>query len=182
MDNKYQNTIIYKIVCNDLLVKDFYIGHSTNLKQRKYLHSKSCKNENDKLYNSKLYKKIRDNGGFNNWDIILVEKHPCNDINEAKKRERYFIEELKPTLNGNLPTRNMNEWRKDNKDHIQKYEKEYREKHKEHYQEIRKKHDEIYREKNKEKFKEHIECECGQTYTIKHKSRHLKTKKHLENI
>ena len=31
----YQNTIIYKIRCKDLNIKDVYVGHTTNFIQRK---------------------------------------------------------------------------------------------------------------------------------------------------
>ena len=31
----YKNTIIYKIVCNDLKIKDTYVGHTTDFKSRK---------------------------------------------------------------------------------------------------------------------------------------------------
>ena len=30
----YENTEIYKIICLDIDVKEFYIGHTTNIKQR----------------------------------------------------------------------------------------------------------------------------------------------------
>ena len=38
----YQNTIIYKIVSNDLNVKDFYIGHTTDYRCRKNSHKSRC--------------------------------------------------------------------------------------------------------------------------------------------
>jgi hypothetical protein len=31
----YQNTVIYKIVCNDLSIKDLYVRHTTNFRKRK---------------------------------------------------------------------------------------------------------------------------------------------------
>ena len=51
----YSNTVIYKITCRDLNIKDLYVGHTTNFVQRKYSHKQSCinsKNINYK-YNSK---------------------------------------------------------------------------------------------------------------------------------
>ena len=47
----YQNTIIYKIVCNDLNVKDVYVGHTTDFTKRKSHHKSSCNNHNSKVHN-----------------------------------------------------------------------------------------------------------------------------------
>ena len=30
---------------------------------------------------------IRENGDWNNWSMIEIEKYPCNDDNEARARE-----------------------------------------------------------------------------------------------
>ena len=94
----YQNTIIYKIVCNDLTVKDLYIGCTTDFKRRKSEHKNWC---NAPLKG--LYECIYNNGGWSNWSMIEIEKYPCNDGNEARKKERYWVEELKATLNNNKP-------------------------------------------------------------------------------
>jgi hypothetical protein len=32
----YENTIIYKIVCNNLNINDCYVGHTTDFTRRKY--------------------------------------------------------------------------------------------------------------------------------------------------
>ncbi len=55
----YSNTIIYKIVCNDINIKDTYVGHTTNFVQRKYAHKQGVNNSKSYNYNSKLYKFIR---------------------------------------------------------------------------------------------------------------------------
>ena len=41
----YQNTIIYKIVCNDLNVKDVYVGNTTDFTKRKWSHKSDCYND-----------------------------------------------------------------------------------------------------------------------------------------
>ena len=41
----YTNTIIYKIVCNDLNITDLYVGSTTDFTNRKYNHKSSCNNE-----------------------------------------------------------------------------------------------------------------------------------------
>jgi hypothetical protein len=106
----YQNTIIYKIVCNDLNIKDCYVGSTTNFIKRKCGHKTSCNNPNDKSYKLfYVYKFIRNNGGWDNFSMIEIEKYPCNDSNEAHKRERYQMELLGATLNSQNAYRSKEE-------------------------------------------------------------------------
>ena len=81
-----------------------------------------------KNYNLKIYNTIRNNGGFENWSMIEIEKfQDCNDINEASARERYWYELLNAKLNTNYPARNDKKYHENNKEKIQNYQKEYRE-------------------------------------------------------
>ena len=89
----YQNTIIYKIVCNNLAITDCYVGHTTDFNRRKSRHKHSCYYEEKKI-NRNIYKTIRDNGGWENWTMVEIEKFPCADRNEAAARERYWYEQL----------------------------------------------------------------------------------------
>ena len=81
----YSKCCIYKIehIENESLV---YVGHTTNFVKRKGQHKNSCKNENGKAFNLKLYQMIRDNGGFDMFKMIEVEKYPCKDKREAERR------------------------------------------------------------------------------------------------
>lgn len=111
----YSKTVIYKIVCNDLNITDLYVGHTTNFIKRKYAHKKVCNTETDKGYNFKIYKMIRDNGGWDNWTMIEIEKYSCNDGNKSHARERYWYEELNANMNSNIPNRINKEYNKINK-------------------------------------------------------------------
>ena len=68
----YQNTVIYKLVCNDLNVPYTYVGHTTDFTKKKYAHKYSCNNVKDKSYNFKVYQTIRENGGWVNWTMLMV--------------------------------------------------------------------------------------------------------------
>ena len=141
----FQNTVIYKIVCNDLNIEDVYVGHTTNFTKRKCSHKSASTNQNCLKYNIKIYKTIREHGGFENWSMIEIEKYPCNDLQEASKKERYYFELLNARLNMVNPSRSQKEYREINKDKI----KMYKEKHKKHlnlYQDE-------YRENNLEKMR-----------------------------
>ena len=124
---KYENTIIYKIVCNDLNIKDVYVGHTTDFRSRKNQHKCAITNSNNKKYNNKLYNTIRENKGWDNYSMIEIEKFPCNDRNEATKRERFWYEELNAKLNMINPNRSNKEWNKINYA-IKSQEKEYKQK------------------------------------------------------
>ena len=117
----YQNTIIYKIVCNDLNVKDLYVGHTTDFKRRKSQHKRRCNNENDTHYNLKIYKIMRENGGWDNWIMVEIEKYTCNDSKEATSRERLWFETLQAKMNSIYPQRTIEEYRQENKEKIKEY-------------------------------------------------------------
>jgi len=186
----YGNGLIYKLCCNDTNIKEEYVGSTVDFTERKRCHKKSCNNVNGKIYNLKVYQFIRENGGFENWSMVLIEKYPCNDILELKSRERYFIELLKSRLNCCIPTRTKKEWRNDNKETIKEKDKVYREGHKETIKE----RDKVYREEHKETIKEYYEehkeeilerqnervvCECGCESSRSNLPRHRQSQKHI---
>ena len=99
----YSNTVIYKIINNDVTVADCYVGSTTNFIQRKQVHKSTCHNATHTSYNSNVYKVIRDFGGWENWSMLELEKYPCKDKNEATLRERHWVDLLSATLNTNNP-------------------------------------------------------------------------------
>ena len=141
----YSRTVIYKIVCNDLSITDVYVGHTTDFIKRK------CKHKSETIKNRiKLYETIRQNGGWENYSMIEIEKYPCIDSNEARSRERYWYEVLKANLNTQYPQQTKQEYTENNKDKIREYKKEYYEKNKDKVKE----HNKEYYENNKDKVKE----------------------------
>ena len=99
-DIDYSNTIIYKIICNDKTINDVYVGHTTNFTKRKYLHKSACANLYNKL---KIYNIIRQNGDWDNWDMVEIAIYNCKDKTEARIKEQQHYEELKSTLNSCPP-------------------------------------------------------------------------------
>jgi hypothetical protein len=176
----YSKVIMYKIVCNDLNIKDCYIGHTTDFITRKSGHKNNCNNEKRRDYNIKVYNIIRDNGGWNNWSMIKIEDYPCNSKLDALKRERELIEELKANLNCVIPLRTYKEYYEDTLIYQKERHKIYRENNKDKIKNNLK----FYNEDNKDKLREKFNCDCGGHYTYSGISTHLKTKKHklfLEN-
>lgn len=121
----YSNTIIYKIVCKNTDITDCYVGHTTNFNNRKREHKSRTTQQNSKESNVKSYKFIRENGGWDNWDMIMIEEFPCENQLQAKSRERYWIESIKPTLNQTTPNRPQQEWTNDNIDKVKEYKRNW---------------------------------------------------------
>ena len=184
MENKYHQGKIYKIVCN--ITGLCYVGSTTytKLSQRLSCHRTSFKywknNQNGTTCSSF---KVLEN---ENYDIILIENCACENVDELRKRERYFIETTE-CVNLIVPTQTRKEYREKNKDKIQEYNHKYKEEHHDTLLEKAK----AYREKNPDKIqannKKHIElppilCECGLYYTYNHKLRHMKSKTHINRI
>jgi len=171
----YFETCIYKLVhFDDLNDNNIYVGHTTNMTKRKCEHKSRCNNPNSKEHNHKKYQFIRENGGWDKWDMILVEKYPCDNVHEAKKRERYWITQLKASLNVDIPTRTNKEYREDNKEYIKEWFKNYDQKPE------RKENHNKYREANREKIAEKITCDCGAIHRRDFTARHRKTIKHQD--
>ena len=177
-EKDYSNTVIYKIVCNDLTITDVYVGHTTDFTKRKNSHKSYCINSNSSKHNIKLYSIIRLNGGWENWTMLQIEKYPCKDVYEARNRERYWFEILNCNMNYQCPNRKKTEYYIVNKER----KKEIYEKNKESILEKRKN----YYEKNKVKIQEKNsvihKCICEGHYTGHRKNRHEKTILHQEYI
>jgi hypothetical protein len=103
VDIDYSNTLFYKISCKDTSVSEVYIGHTTNFVQRKSCHKQSCNNSKAANHDCKLYKFIRDNGGWDNWRMDIVAYHECNDHYAARKKEQELFLFYKATLNSIEP-------------------------------------------------------------------------------
>jgi hypothetical protein len=99
--------------------------------------------------------------------MIVIEKYPCNDNNEARTRERYWYEQLNANLNQKKPIRTEEEYREYSKmyqhtEQRKKYIEEHREQASERsriYYETNKEEilqkDKEYYEKNKEQILEY---------------------------
>jgi hypothetical protein len=159
---------IYKIYCKDENVKDCYVGSTKDFNRRKAVHKFDSKKKD-----LKLYKFMFDNGGFNNFNIEIIETLICENKNEALIRERFWIEELKASLNKCIPSRTKKEYREY---WINSFD----------YSNHRKNSDKIYRENNKDKLNQEASekclCICGNYYTKRHKARHEKSKKHQDYL
>ena len=99
----YSKTYFYKIVCRDLSVNGLYIGHTTHFTKRKYTHKCNCNNLSGSKYNYEICSFIRQNGNWDNFDMIQIEECSLTNKREAEKREREIYEMLGANLNMRKP-------------------------------------------------------------------------------
>lgn len=170
---------IYKLECKNIEeCADIYIGSTYEWEKRKKKHKETSIYPKMEGHDQLKYKTMREYGGWDNWDMIELEK--CDIIiqtdEEAHKIEQRWIDETGATLNMKDAYRG--------KEKLQAYQKEYTAEWRRENAEYKKEQDRIYREKNAEEIKakknQKFTCECGGKYTNSHKQEHLKTTKHKE--
>ena len=192
----YSKTHFYKIVCKDTNISDCYVGHTTDFTKRKNQHKTRCCNPENPKHHLNVYKCIRENGGWNNWEMVLIDTIKFENNLEARAKEREFTEQIKPSLNIFKPMRTeaeennyYKEYYYKNIDRIKPIRKKYRDEHAEEYRQDRKNNPEKYRALDRQNYlkrppkyfeeqKRKVECFCGGAYTKSNKAVHFKTKTH----
>lgn len=179
----------YQIVCKDETVKESYVGSTVCLKDRKITHKYHCINPDSKKYNFKVYKFIRDNGGWFNWKFVILDTKECINEYEAYRIEKQYINELKSALNSYSPLSGLTkkeyykQYRQDHKENIKKKLKQYRQENKEKLSEKAKQYREDHKEKILQQKKEPYCCLiCKGHYTHSNMSRHFTLIKHLKHL
>ena len=195
---QYSHSKVYKIT-NSINDK-FYIGSTAaqnkTLKDRMDNHKK-CANDISGRRNSVLYNNMRELG-IHHFKIELIEEMCFNTKRELVEREQYYIDLMKPQLNQFRSIANPH-YEKDrylrdknkrlllskmyyenNKDHIAETGKQYRIDNNEHIKEQKQQYRINNKEAIQERKKQIIVCECGINTNSSHKSRHIKSKQHLE--
>ena len=109
--SRYSNSIVYKLCCTDVSVTDIYVGSTCNFAKRKSQHKSKCLNESAAKHNLPVYQYIRENGGWENWQMVQLLSFSCQTPREKELKEREFVDLLKPKLNRQIPTRGMKEYR-----------------------------------------------------------------------
>ena len=117
---------------------------------------------------------IRENGGWEMFNMVEVEKFPCIDRREAEAKEDKVMRELNSSLNNN-----RSYLTKDEKVQIQRdYGDIYRESHREEHR----KYDMDNYKVRKEKKAVLIACECGRSIQTQHIRKHERTIRHLIKV
>ena len=178
---------IYKI-SSDYCDK-FYIGSTRNFTTRKNRHKSDCNNPNAGNHNSKIYRTIRENHGWQNWNMVCIEVMENTTKLDAEIREEQWRMSLKATLNDKMVTRGYMtkaEYDKqhyaENIDHYKEWQKQYYDQRKDHCKEYGKQYYEANKEQIRAKNNEKCDCECGGKFTHANKIRHSKSIKHQQYL
>lgn len=173
---------VYKLMCNNPEISDFYIGSTDNLRKRKYQHKQNCNHINSAAYNFYVYQFIRNNGGFENWNISQIDEVKYDTKNELHARERFHIDSLNASLNKKIPTKTQKERNEENKEELKIYFKNRYETDKVNFKNLTKQRYELKKDEIKEKASKKKNCVCGGRYTHSHITTHLKSQRHVNYL
>ena len=101
------------IYCIKQKEKDYdspiYIGSTNGFNNRKRLHKHNCYNDKRHEYNYKVYQYIRENGGWDNFDMIEIGVVDYETDDELRIEEQKYIDDLGATLNDRKSYRSIEE-------------------------------------------------------------------------
>ena len=161
----YTKTIIYVIRCLTLGVIECYVGSTVNFTSRKSGHHHCCIDVNCKGHNYKLYRFIRENGGWENWEMVMLEQYPeCKSKIQKLIREREVADRMNAKLNTYRAYRS-------NEERIEQMN-QFNSIHSLINNPI---YNPIYNAMK-------ITCACGKTHPYKNKQQHIRTKYHQKFI
>lgn len=132
MTERYKNGKIYKLVNN--VDDEFYVG-STCLPLAKRIYN----HKNEARHTPRPVHMHMNDIGWDNVSIVLVEEYECNNKMELERRERYWIETLKPSLNKVVPTRTTKEWCAENRDRLREAKEKWRDNNRDKVNEMNRK-------------------------------------------
>lgn len=94
-----KNYIIYKICCRDPNIKELYVGSTSSYARRIQSHKTAVTNPSNAAHNFPVYKVIRENGGWDNWEHSIIEEIENTNKTDVRIREEQITKELGATLN-----------------------------------------------------------------------------------
>ena len=190
-----KNYIFYKICCEDN--EYVYVGSTCNFNNRKRQHKQNTNldNENGKEFHLKVYKTIRENGGWENWKMIQIGTREQITKRQAEQIEEEYILQLKAELNNKRAYLSEQVKKEQKAISDKKYResekgKASQERRKDYFtqynnsEETKERKHEWYlanKERTLSKQAERYVCSCGKEVTIGKKARHEKTQFHIDN-
>lgn len=166
MRNKFFYSKIYCLV-NKLNGEIFYIGSTYgNLKKRlsDHIYNSKCSLKRNKMKRSQYIKNV----GEHNISIFKLLDYPCKNKIELFKKEKKFIDLIKPCCNDSTPILEEEEKKIKRKNYYQLNKEKESERKKKYYQD------------NKEKYSKKEKCSCGEIISHGNIQRHFKSKLHCD--
>lgn len=153
----FSNCYIYHIVDSDKVIH--YVGSTSNMNSRKSKHKYNCSHEHCEHYHFDIYQYIRNNGGWNEFEVVPIRKieniSNKTDLRIAEREEMEKFTGLKNMRGSYLSTEEQLEqkrestkiWRKQNPEKNAEHQRQWRQNNPEKKSESSKK----WYEANKEK-------------------------------
>ena len=165
-----------------------YVGSTTKFSQRKGKHKYNCNNEERKEFKYPIYCHIRDNGGFNCFEVIPIKILKLENKTELLILEQEEMDKYRTLVNSrkaHMPidieekriyhNERNKKWYENNPEKLKKYREEHKE--------DKKQYNKQYREENNENINESIKCPICNSNTSRHNlKRHQRTKKCQEYL
>ncbi len=121
----FSNSIIYHI--RHMESKEvIYVGSTTKFSQRKAKHKHDCNHEERKEFTTPIYCHIRDNGGFNCFEVIPIKSLKLENKTQLLIAEQAEIDKHQTLVNRNKAHRTIEEL----KEYMKQYHKQYNQEHK----------------------------------------------------
>jgi hypothetical protein len=120
----FSQSTIYQIRCIESR-KVIYIGSTTDFRKRGSRHKYTCKTESDGKYHLPVYIYIRENGGWDAYEVIPVEHLVLNNSVELRIAEQREMDRHAGLQNVHYAKRTKAEYLVDNKDKITELKKQY---------------------------------------------------------
>lgn len=96
------NYTFYRIYSKNPDVTECYIGSTKDFHTRIIGHKSMCNNKNSRHYNTKIYEYMRNNGGFEEFEIEIIDIIKFSK-SDRLSHERKLMELFGATLNSILP-------------------------------------------------------------------------------
>jgi len=164
----FSNSIIYHI--RHMESKEvIYVGSTTNFSQRKAKHKYNCNHEG-KEFSSHIYCHIRNNGGFDCFEVIPIQSLKLENKTQLLIAEQVEIDRHRTLVNSykaHITIEELKQYHKQYREahkeelklYHKQYDKQYREEHKSEIELYNKQYKEEHKAEIKEKLKEKTECE-----------------------
>ncbi len=132
----FSNCYIYHIVDSNKVVH--YVGSTSNINSRKSKHKYECCHENRPNYYYNIYKYIRENGGWDSFEIVPIRRiqniSNTTDLRIAEKEEMEKFTGLKNMIGSYTSPEEhleqMRNWNQNNKERKKESDRKWREKNK----------------------------------------------------
>lgn len=86
MPQNYDQTVMYKLTCNDMRIKREFYGSTTDFTSKMANLKQDCTDPHSHRYNDRMFNYIRSTGHWENWSMQEIDEYPCESIQPVKTR------------------------------------------------------------------------------------------------